>query len=147
MKHLLLPCALALVTTFLTGCDNKVKTYPVTGTVKFTDGKPLAGGTVEFRSVNSDVAKQVNARGEIGADGKYQLTTFNPNDGAIAGEHQVCVFPPSRDTPGNFSSEPPPSPLQRKFLAYETSGLKYTVQTTGPNVYDIDVGQKVPGSP
>ena len=145
MKHFLL-CTLVLAATLLTGCDNKPKTYPVIGTVKFADGTPLVGGTVEFRSVNSDVAKQVNARGEIDAEGKYQLTTHDTNDGALAGEHQVCIFPPARVVAGNFATEPPPSPLQRKFLAYESSGLKYTVKTNEPNVYDIDVGQQVPGS-
>lgn len=130
---------------FLTGCSDKPKTYPVSGTVKFADGTPLAGGTVEFRNITDDVAKQVNARGEIGPDGKYQLTTFQPKDGAIAGEHQVCVFPPTYETPGNFNSEPPPNPLQRKFMAYDTSELKCSVKP-GPNTYDIDVGQKVAGS-
>jgi hypothetical protein len=136
---------LVFVLGFLTGCNDKPKTYPVTGTVKFADGTPLVGGTVEFRNITDDIAKQVNARGEIGPDGKYQLTTFQPNDGAITGEHQVCVFPPAQEVPGNFSSEPPPNPLQRKFLAYETSELKFSVKTE-PNVYDINVGEKVAGS-
>lgn len=137
---------LVFVLALLTGCNDKPKTFPVTGTVKFADGTPLAGGTVEFRNITDDIAKQVNARGEIGADGQYQLTTFAANDGAIVGEHQVCVFPPTHEVPGNFNSEPPPNPLQRKFMAYDTSGLKYSVKADGQNVYDINVGQKVTGS-
>lgn len=142
IRHTLL---LLFILSLLTGCSDKPKTYPVTGTVKFADGTPLVGGTVEFRNITDDIAKQVNARGEIGPDGKYQLTTFQPNDGAIAGEHQVCVFPPANNVPGNFNTEPPPNPLQRKFMAYDTSELKCTVKTE-PNVYDVNVGQKVPGS-
>jgi hypothetical protein len=140
-QPLILAVALALA-----GCNSHPTTYPVTGTVKFEDGTPLAGGTVEFRNVTTDLAKQVNARGEIGPDGKYQLTSFEPNDGALPGDHQVCVFAPAQETPGNLSTEPPPSPLERKYQAYESSGLSYTVKKDGTNRYDITVGKKVPGS-
>ena len=125
------------------GCNNSPQTFPVSGTVTFDDGTPLTGGTVEFRNVTTDISKQVNARGEIGPDGKYQLTTFTPNDGALPGEHQICVFPPARETPGNLASEPPPSPVERKYQSYDTSGLMHTVTTDGPNVKDISIGKKV----
>jgi len=138
--------ALFATLSLATGCNNRPATYPVTGTVKFEDGTPLVGGTVEFRNVTTDIAKQINARGEIGPDGQYQLTSFESNDGAIAGEHQVCVFPPAQDTPGSLDSEPPPSPLERRFQAYDTSGLSYTVKPEGKNEYHITVGKKVPGS-
>jgi hypothetical protein len=145
-KHqLLFPVIVALL-PILSACNSHPATVPVTGTVKFEDGTPLAGGTVEFRNVTTDIAKQINARGEIGPDGKYQLTSFEPNDGAIAGEHQVCVFPPAQETPGSLDSEPPPSPLERKYQAYETSGLSYTVKADGKNEYNINVGKKVLGS-
>jgi hypothetical protein len=141
------PTLTLLIAAFaFAGCNSHPTTYPVTGTVKFEDGTPLTGGTVEFRNVTTDLAKQINARGEIGPDGKYQLTSFQPNDGAMAGEHQVCVFPPPQDTPGNLSTEPPPSPLERKYQAYESSGLSYTVKKEGKNEYDITVGKKVVGS-
>jgi hypothetical protein len=143
--RLLLLCVAAALLT-LQACTDRPATYPVTGTVKFDDGTPLTGGTVEFRNVTTDIAKQINARGEIAPDGKYQLTSFQPNDGAIAGEHQVCVFPAAQDTPGSLDSEPPPSPLERKYQAYETSGLSYTVKADGKNEYNIPVGKKVPGS-
>lgn len=131
---------------FAFGCSTKPATFKVTGTVKFADGTPLAGGTVEFRNITDDITKQVNARGEIGPDGKFELTTFAPNDGALAGEHQVCIFPPTYEVPSNLSTEPPPNPLARKFMAYETSELKYNVSAQGPNDFHIDVGQKMAGS-
>lgn len=143
IRHVLPLIALLL---FTIGCNTKPATYPVSGTVKFADGTPLTGGSVEFRNITDDITKQVNARGEIGPDGKFQLTTFAPNDGALAGEHQVCIFPPSYEIPSNLSSEPPPNPLQRKFMAYETSELQYNVTAKGPNEFHIDLGQKAAGS-
>jgi hypothetical protein len=137
---------LTLAALTATGCSDHPKTYPVSGTVTFDDGTPVTGGTVEFRNVTMDVSKQVNARGEIGPDGKYQLTTYTPNDGAVAGDHQIAVFPLAQETPGNLSSEPPPNPIERKYQSYDTSGLTYTVKTDGPNVMDIKVGKKVAGS-
>lgn len=141
---LLLTTSVAALTA--TGCSNHPPTYPVSGTVTFDDGTPVSGGTVEFRNVTMDVSKQVNARGEIGPDGKYQLTTYTLSDGAVAGDHQIAIFPLAQETPGNLSSEPPPNPIERKYQSYDASGLTYTVKTDGPNVLDIKVGKKVAGS-
>ena len=123
----------------LAGCDNKPTVYPVTGSVRFADGSPLAGGTIEFRNVTDDIAKQVNAHAEIGPDGMFKLE-------ALVGEHEVVVFAPPSSEVGNLNSEPKPSPLQRKFMDYKTSGLRFEVLPNNQNTYDIPVGTRVPGS-
>ena len=59
----------------LTGClGSDQPTYRAGGRVTFPDGSPLDGGMVEFRSLDSD--PPISARGEIGPDGTYSMTTF-----------------------------------------------------------------------
>jgi hypothetical protein len=133
--HLLLR-SLALIT--LVGCGSGgVRTYPVSGTVTFSDGTPLAGGLVQFRSVTGE--HRVGARGPIQQDGSYQLGTFEFDDGVVEGDHEVLVTPPpfqgDRDEIRYI-----PEIIHRKHSSFTTSGLRYTVSTDGgDNQFDIIV--------
>jgi hypothetical protein len=62
------------------------KTYPVTGSVVYNNA-PVVGATVTFMS---DAAPR-QAVGVTDKDGKFQLSTFAINDGAVAGEHKITV--------------------------------------------------------
>ena len=75
------------------GCgESYPSTYPVTGQVVFEDNSTLKyGGRVIFMSTN--VSPKVRANGSFGPDGKFELTTFNEGDGAVAGIYQVAVIP------------------------------------------------------
>ena len=78
---------LLLVAITVSGCGpSGPTTYPVRGKITFEDGTPVQVGLIEFRS-----ADRVIARGKIETDGSYALTTFEPNDGAFEGVHQVVV--------------------------------------------------------
>jgi hypothetical protein len=69
---------------------------PVTGTVTYSDGtfptsemaiitfEPKEGGNARGTSVKG-------ASGDIGKDGKYELTTIDPGDGAKPGDYIVTV--------------------------------------------------------
>jgi hypothetical protein len=61
-------------------------TEPVTGTVSM-DGKPIEGAQVVFVPSGSGRA----ASGTTDASGKFKLTTFNPNDGAVVGKYSVTI--------------------------------------------------------
>jgi hypothetical protein len=115
----------ALVLIFLCGCGSgDQKTYPAGGTVKFADGTPLVKGTVQFRSL--DTERAVSARGTVKEDGTFELSTFEPGDGAVPGEHQAMVLPPpfigDLDEVGHF-----PRIIDPKHTKFDTSGLKFTV--------------------
>ena len=84
---LLVCCLLPLFSVASCGAKHPA-TYPVKGVVLFEDGTPVTSGTVEFLSKS----QSINARGEIQPDGKFTLTTFRPNDGAVAGEHDVVII-------------------------------------------------------
>jgi hypothetical protein len=66
------------------GCGSQ--TVPVKGTVT-VNGKPLANASVQF--LNQDGGK--DARGFTNADGEFELTTFQPKDGAMPGQYKITV--------------------------------------------------------
>ncbi len=73
----------------ISGCsdDGVGKRYSVTGTVNYA-GKPVPSAKVTFKPTGDK-----NARGAYGdvKDGKYTLTTMDPNDGALAGNYLVSI--------------------------------------------------------
>ena len=119
---------------FLAGCgsEHPAPTYPVTGTVVFSDdGTPLStGGSILWESV-PDEPKELpfNASGVIQADGTFELTTFE--EGAVAGEHRVLVRP-KRDASDWVERGIVPRPvIAPQFERYETSELRFTVKEEG----------------
>jgi hypothetical protein len=83
----------------LPGCNrsDRPATYPVRGTVTYRE-KPVAGATVAFLAPGAPRP----ATATTDEAGNFHLTTYEPNDGAIAGTHVVTVR--------KYSSEPSPVP-------------------------------------
>lgn len=80
----------AAATLLLAGCgDGRPTRVPVSGRV-LIDGQPVTKGTI---TVIPD--KDRSAQGDIGADGRFVLTTYDANDGCVVGKHKVIVV--SRD--------------------------------------------------
>ncbi|MEM8677966.1 MAG: hypothetical protein AAGF97_01310 [Planctomycetota bacterium] len=112
------------------GCSKLPRTYPAAGRVVFEDGEPLRSGRVEFKSREHPYV----ARGSLDTEGRFRLTTFKPQDGAIAGAHQVIVV-------GNFvaeTSDPDQhaahaQPFDRKFSRYATTTLAIQIEPGGDN--------------
>lgn len=117
------------------GCGSgQMKTYPVKVTVAFSDGTPLAGGLVTFRSAEHSVS----ATGRLDAEGKCRMGTYAPGDGAIAGVHKVAVSPPppSGDIDEAGATGPAVDP---RFRSPDASGLEVTVTAEGPNEFVLRV--------
>src|SRR5262245_15269026 len=70
-----------------TGCGRRL--YPVHGTVALEDGTPLTRGLVVFEGHVEGAA--VMARGAVQTDGRYQLSTDKPGDGAPPGLYRVLI--------------------------------------------------------
>ncbi len=127
---------LAVVVAAVSGCgdSDRLSTYDVQGKVTFPDGSPLEGGQITFQSVEHGLS----ATGEIRSDGTFELTTYEPGDGAVAGLHRVAVMaaiPRNVDTDeGGYRS-----PIQSRFQDTLSSGLEFTVTEDGPNDASIKV--------
>src|SRR5207244_2338143 len=86
-KYLFL--SLALPAVFLlacAGCGGAAKPVNVEGIVTL-DGKTLEGANVTFMPVGEGRP----ASGSTNAEGRFRLTTFSTNDGALRGEYRVVV--------------------------------------------------------
>lgn len=121
--------AVALLITIVAaaGCGSGMQ--PVKGQVVWKDNdqpaKELAGALISFEQPDTETS----ARGQIQADGSFQLTTVNENDGAKLGEHTVLIMEIGRKTkPGGDGSELEPGKVSIKYASPSTSGLKVTIK-------------------
>ena len=120
------------------GCSNgSTATYPVTGTVKFADGKPLAGGRILFQPVGADGRF---ARSIIGDNGGFELGTYHSNDGAVAGKHKIMITPmiPEHAAENPAESERYRSVIDVRYQNVQTTPLELTVKDDGSeNTFEI----------
>jgi hypothetical protein len=138
-------------TLWLAGCGgasgaaDRPEVLPVSGTVTYA-GQPMAGATVTFKP---EEAGQPSAFGKTDAQGRFRLTTFVADDGAVPGSHTVTVqkytiVAPdvNEDDPDYDSSKvkatPPKSHLPEKYSNPKTSGLTARV-SAGENDVKLDL--------
>jgi len=128
-------CALGLVLAVLPGCSGSPEaTQPVEGLVTY-QGEPLEGGAVLFDMVTpTGSGKRYTARARIDSQGRYSLSTFGEEDGAVAGRYRVAVSGKEPVLTNEADAPPPAIPL--KYSSVETSGLAYEV-VEGHNQIDI----------
>jgi hypothetical protein len=142
---------------FLAGCSGsdlppRPKTVPVTGKVLYK-GLPVDGATVGFLGDG----RIPPALGKTDAQGRFELTTSAPGDGAVAGNHQVIVTKivgtkAAKAATGPMSMEDaakraqsktedagPQSLLPEHYGEAATSGLSFEVKASGPNDFTIDL--------
>jgi hypothetical protein len=91
--------ALALLALGLASCSMQPggpPLYAVEGRVFFED-RPAEGAVVILHAPNGDKPGDSRPRGKADADGHFVLSTFQPGDGAAAGEYVVTVEWKRRD--------------------------------------------------
>ena len=120
--------ALLLLPTIL-GCgDGRPERVPVSGVI-LIDGKPLTHGFIQVIPEG-----QRAAHGDIGEDGKFQLRTFDPNDGCVPGKHKVAIIATESLGPGGQRWHAP-----KKYMSAETSELEIEVKPDGPNDVKVEL--------
>ncbi|HEY0983010.1 MULTISPECIES: carboxypeptidase-like regulatory domain-containing protein [unclassified Schlesneria] len=128
---LCVPCLLAM--TFLSGCGSGVKNRPklakVKGVVKYK-GEPVTDAAVSFMMDGAPRA----AVGRTDSSGRFQLTTFDTNDGAPIGTHKVTVAkvaaPTAPMTPADLAKNGPPKPPKGMIPVKYSDSLKTPLQYT-----------------
>lgn len=126
----------ALLLIALAGCGPGVQLVPVRGRV-LLDGKPLSSGSVMFQPRVGPAA-----RGQIGADGSFDLGTYQPRDGVRPGTAAVRVtsVAPVQAAPGQ---EQPParSLIPQHYADFATSGITIEV-AAGMQPVDIELSSQ-----
>ena len=132
------------------------KRVPVEGSVLYK-GKALEGATVVFQA---DGAPRV-ASGITDAAGKFKLTTYEPNDGAVVGTHKITVTKldtKNQPAQGNASAENPDEAYAKAMAMASRdpkmgakdelptiygdmakTPLKETVTEAGPNIFTLQL--------
>lgn len=132
------------------GCNRGPQMVPVTGTITL-DGKPLPGASVMY--VLKAGGPPVTAVTD--AQGKYDLATLTPGDGALEGEYQVAVVAyrvagvsadpasdPSQQLPGAQGGERVTWIAPQRYSDLAKSGLSATVSADRENVVDFGLQSK-----
>jgi hypothetical protein len=160
-------CSTLLLAVLLTGCGGTgaegdaghQKVYKVKGKITLS-GAPVANANVSF----SPKAQHPAAIGKTGAGGEFVLTTYDPGDGAAAGDYVVLVTkdlppasaataPPSGHRQGqkeslnygNMHAQPggeapaATSALPEKYSRTDKSDLTATVKADGSNEFNFDL--------
>jgi hypothetical protein len=121
-------CVALLLLFGVLGCGSS--NYPVRGKVTFPDGTPLTEGMVVFETKGDGAA--VTARGEIQADGSFELGTLKPRDGAPAGTYRVLISP--KTDPNAVDKRPGPPPFDPRFTEFATSSLVIEVKAQANDI-------------
>lgn len=115
-----------LLTVFLSGCGSGLA--PVEGIVVWKDGTPAK--EIQGSHVIFDLPEQqTSARGFVGADGTFRLTTTNPEDGAMPGEYKVIIIEANRKPLGGpDASQLAPAILHGRYADRNATDLKVSVK-------------------
>ena len=137
------------------GVEDRPPTFPVSGTVAY-NGSPVEGATVSFMMEGAPRA----ATGVTNKDGKFQLSTFALNDGAVVGTHTITVMkddPSKGDGPSDDALLKDPNALAgqmekmaeeadnfkgvlpQKYSAMSSSPLSETVSEDGANEFILQL--------
>lgn len=124
-----------------TGCGGS-GVHPVKGQLVWKDtGQPateLVGSIVTF----DQAASESSALGQVAADGSFQLTTNQQNDGARIGEHVVLLMEIGR-LPTGDGTQLAPGKIPTKYASPSTSDLRAQVKR-GLNQPKIEVERLMP---
>ncbi|MCS7305831.1 MAG: DUF4198 domain-containing protein [Thermoguttaceae bacterium] len=127
-----------LLLVVLPGCggSDRPKTYPATGKVIYR-GQPVPDAEVTFVPTKGPMAS-----GKTDAQGQFQLSTFSPNDGAVAGEYTVLVVKKEKYVDPRAPSSPYEmyrNLLPARYSSLQTSPLKATIKPESPNQLTLEL--------
>jgi hypothetical protein len=125
----------------IVGCGRSgtAPTVTVAGTVTYK-GEPVSDANVACTPKSGRPAL-----GKTDAQGKFALSTFSPNDGAVEGEHTVTITPglsgppPMIGTPEAKNWKPPKAPFPAKYGSPKSSNLTATVKKGDKTPHDFEL--------
>ena len=143
-----LAAAVAASAALASGCGpQRAAVYPVSGEVRLA-GKPFAKADVTFVPQGGRPALA-----QTDAQGRFTLRTWTAGDGAVAGEHVVCIVkhdesrpPPTK--PGSaadpYAEAMRPNVAPAQYASPVTSPLRATVVPGKDNRFEFDLSVRGP---
>lgn len=123
-RHISLFIGLCSAFVFLVGCgDGRPTRVPISGQV-LIDGEPLARGTVKLVPTGARPSS-----GKIGPDGRFVLSCYEGEDGAIPGTHRVAVA--ANEALGDTAMK---WYAPKKYADFRNSGLTVTIDEENPDL-------------
>jgi hypothetical protein len=109
------------------GRPERLAVYPLTGNLLF-EGRPAAGATIVLHP--QDPSLSARPRASVKPDGSIVVTTYEPGDGAPAGEYKATVewHRPVAGREAGDDELPPPNVLPPAFARPGTTPLTVTVE-------------------
>lgn len=139
----------ALLALFAAGCGEgqpkREPVFPVRGEV-YVNGQPAGGAMVSFVPLGDrDNPRARRSQGRAGADGVFQLTTYDKDDGAPEGNYVVTVYWPGAKAarPGGDDDETlPPDRLQLRFAMPAGSVLRARIAGKPTRLPRVDLADR-----
>ena len=133
-------CIALITAVILVGCgESRPDTWKVRGRVVFSDGEPVKFGTVELESLKHPF----NARGRIGDNGHFVLSTFESGDGAVGGRHRAIVVQLMvLDDPTIKHKKDHGASVAQRYSMYSESGLFVDVEPNDDNEIELRVERR-----
>lgn len=135
VARFLVPC-LPMALLLATGCggpdDGRMQVYPVSGQV-LVDGQPAEGAEVVLYGATPELQGRgtVAPSAETDANGEFTLRSYDPGDGAPAGEFKVTIVWPA----------PPPQGADSEFYEpVDRLGGAYATPDATPLTVTIEKG-------
>ena len=126
----------ALAGMVLAGCGGRdpdlQPAVPASGTVTYK-AKPVSKGAVHFQPEKGHPASGIID------EGRFTLTTYDPNDGAVAGKHKVGVEV-TREVPTKGGDTTVKYLIPEKYARPDESGIEVEIPPGGNT--DIQIGIK-----
>jgi hypothetical protein len=109
------------------GRPERLLVYPVTGKV-LVNGRPAAGAAIVLHP--QDPSLSARPRAVVQSDGSLAVTTYEPGDGAPAGEYKATVEwrRPAAGQEVGGDGPPPPNVLPPDYASSATTPLTVTVE-------------------
>jgi len=149
-------CSLLILIGCGGGVDDQAATVPVEGTIAY-NGKAIEGAKVSFWTEKAPKA----ATGLTDAEGKFTLSMYSLNDGAMVGTHKITVTKddPNAATTGGVSKADMDDPskmadmmkqadeatetakplIPAGYATRSSTPLEETVTADGPNTFVIQL--------
>lgn len=135
------------------GSGDRVEVYPTKGVVLFNGEPMMGGGAISFVPLDNQLGKA--AGGMIDKEGKFTMSTYDPDDGSMAGKFRVVVMQSTveeietvgdtdvegaEDTSGEFTV-PVAKRISFTYADTANSPLMTEVKADGPNELTLELSE------